>query len=141
MLKDPRVRPELYALMALIAALAWIGGSDTWRFLYWGAPVVFMSAGRVIEAVTPRRVLAPLLVLAAFQLLSARALLVTPDSVPTEARAIPVLTPLRATWNKQLVAVNPDRKLAFLAVVQYLSVTAALAFWLRRKLNASLTSS
>jgi hypothetical protein len=70
----------LAALLALCAAIAFIGGSDTERFVFWTMPVVYLLIGRVIlRHPTVFRQTAIMVSLIALQAVSARVFWGIPD--------------------------------------------------------------
>jgi hypothetical protein len=87
--RDLAERQHLLAFLALCAVLAFVGGSDTERFLFWALPVVYLLLGRAIERhfalVTSGAIAAALLVT---QALSAR----IPWAIPATRVEPPPLT-------------------------------------------------
>jgi hypothetical protein len=125
--------PEYLALIAGVAVLAWIGGSDTERFLLWGAPIVFAAIGKAAAEIDWRRSIGPLVVLVAGQILNGRWFLLTPVASAPAPRAWPILTPLVAYRFEDLLSQSPDRIASALALIQYTVLIIALMVWFRRR--------
>ena len=123
--------PDHAVMLALVLVLAWIGGSDTERFLIWGAPIVLVLIGKAAEQVEWSRAKGAAVVLLTGHILNGRWLLpIPPDFVEAPARVWPVLTPLSATSYLLLYAQTPDRVMGAVALAQYLALSAAIAAWL-----------
>jgi hypothetical protein len=128
--------PDHAMMLALVLVLAWLGGSDTERFLVWGAPIVLVLIGKAAEQVNWSRAKGAAVVLLAGQILNGRWLLpIPPDFVEAPARVWPVLTPLSATSYLQLYSQTPDRLMAAVALAEYLALSAVLAVWLTRRVR------
>ena len=125
--------PEYFVLIAAVAILAWVGGSDTERFLLWGAPVVFAAIGRAAAEIDWRRSAGPLALLAVGQILNGRWFLLTPLSSIPAPHAWPVLTPIVAYRFEDLLSQSPDRITSALALIQYTVLVIGLSVWLRRR--------
>lgn len=126
-------RSEYAVMLAAIAALAWVGGTDTERFLLWGAPVVLAMVGAAADGMDWTRARGPLILLAVAQVLNGRWILPTPDAWAHAPRAWPVLTPLAARHVEYLLSLTPDRPMAAVSLAQYLALSAVLVFWLKRR--------
>ena len=116
--------------VAIVLVLAWVGGSDTERFLMWGAPIVLVLIGKAAESVNwaQARGAAALLLIA--QIISGRWFqAIPPHSVETLTRAWPVLTPLSAQIYLQLYSQTPDRLMSAVALAEYLALSVLLAAW------------
>ncbi len=123
--------PDHAVMLALVLVLAWIGGSDTERFLIWGAPIVLVLIGKAAEQVKWSRAKGAAVVLLAGHILNGRWLLpIPPDFVEAPARVWPVLTPLSATSYLLLYSQTPDRVMGAVALAEYLALSAAIAAWL-----------
>jgi hypothetical protein len=127
-------RKDIALTLMVLLLLAWFGGGDTDRLLYWSAPIVLVLVGKSIESVEWAQLKGPLALVVAAQMLSERVLLTTPDSWSNAPRAWPLLTPVRAQWNRLLMSMTPDVKMGMLAICEYLALTATLAWWLRHAL-------
>lgn len=125
--------PEYLVMMIAVAVLAWVGGSDTERFLLWGVPIVLAMVGIAAGEIDWRRSLGPLLILGVGQILNGRWFLVTPFVTESAPRAWPLLTVLDAHRFEDLVSLTPDRVVAAVAFAQYLVLVSVLAFWFRRR--------
>lgn len=133
-------RTDLLLLLAAVLALGWVGGSDTERLLYWGAPLVLWLAGRALEeirATLPMGLAAGawLGFLAAGQLISQRVLWLIPDHPGSERLVWPLLTPLSSTgryldlWSQHAVP-----EVAVLSLAQYLLWIGVGVWWGRQLL-------
>ena len=123
--------PDHAVMLALVLVLAWIGGSDTERFLIWGAPIVLVLIGKAAEQVEWSRAKGAAVVLLTGHILNGRWLLpIPPDFVEAPARVWPVLTPLSATSYLLLYSQTPDRVMGAVALAEYLALSAAIAAWL-----------
>lgn len=133
----------LAALLALCAGMAFIGGSDTERFVFWSLPVVYVLIGRTVErhrgVFAHARLAAALVVL---QTISARVFWGIPDPAldsvalagqSWSARAFGVLDRLLVIdgfhWNLWSSFGSRPFKLARLAL--YLAVTGTLVHAMR----------
>jgi len=117
-------------LLAIVLVLAWVGGSDTERFLMWGAPIVLVLIGKAAESVNWAQARGAAALLLVAQIISGRwFLMIPPHFVETPARAWPVLTPWSAQSYLQLYSQTPDRLMSAVALAQYLVVSAVLAAW------------
>lgn len=128
-------RPELLVWLAGVLALGWLGGSDTERLLYWGAPLFLWLAGLAFEEFRgglrrrPAAAAAWLGFLGLGQLLSQRLFWLIPDSPGSERLVWPLLTPLSSTgryldlWSQHAVP-----EVAVLSLAQYL-VWIAVGWW------------
>lgn len=125
--------PEYAVLLAGIAVMAWIGGSDTERFLLWGAPIALAAIGVAAANIEWRRSLGALALLAAGQILNGRWFLETPIASAPAPRAWPILTPLRAHRFEDLLSQTPDHVASAVALIQYLALAVTLILWLRRR--------
>jgi hypothetical protein len=124
--------PAHATLLVMILVLAWIGGSDTERFLMWGAPVVLVLIGKAAESIDWSRARGPAAILFVTQIVSGRWLLTIPANfVEAPARAWPILTPWSAQSYLQLYSQTPDRLMSAVALVEYLALSALLIIWLR----------
>lgn len=135
----------LAALFALCAAIAFIGGSDTERFVFWSLPVVFILIGRAIER--HRRVFAHVGLAAAIialQAVSARVFWGIPDPALESASLAAQAWPARVYgvldrllvidgfhWN--LWSSFGSRPFKLVRLVMYLTVTGMLVFAMRMR--------
>lgn len=145
-LEDLRANLHLLCFLGLCAVLAFMGGSDTERFVFWAMPVMYLLVGRAFERHLPifkGAVIGAVLVVA--QAISARIFWPIPDPQVDPA---PLAT--TASWSERVYAFA-DRVLVidhfhwnlwssfgsapFRAVrlAFYVAVTAAIVFALRRR--------
>jgi hypothetical protein len=119
-------------IVAMVLVLAWVGGSDTERFMIWAMPVVLVLAGRAAATVDWKRHRLLIGVLVAAAALNGRWLLPTPDFVEHVPRAWPLLTPVTAASSDLLFSQTPDQLMSAVALLQYLALLAGLWVWLAR---------
>lgn len=126
-------RQHLAVYLAVFAALAYVGGSDTERFLYWTMPVVYVLVGRTLEDGADPWPQGLLAALAGLQLVAARAVFWPaippyPNPVP---HALPLLTPLgRNVPFDDLYTDTAPHWHTLVLLVEYLTLGAAMGFWL-----------
>jgi hypothetical protein len=142
-----RLREQQYvgALLAGAIGLAYIGGSDTERLLFWSAPAVYVLIGFALQ--TNRRALAsPALVavVAAAQLLSSRLLWGIPDPQATgadigsvtglSAKAYAVLNRLLSidAFYFNLWSYFANHRVRVVQLLIYASGSLVLVWWMRR---------
>jgi hypothetical protein len=124
--------PELAAMLVFVVILAWIGGTDTERFLLWGSPIVLVLIGKAAETIDWRSVRAPAVLLLAGQAINGRWFVTTPDHVLNEVpRHWPLLTPLFAERSALLFSETPDRMMSAVALAQYTVLMGVLFVWFR----------
>lgn len=125
--------PEFAVLLAGSALLAWVGGSDTERFLLWSAPLVLVAIGIAASAVDWRAAAAPLVLLIAGQVLNGRWFLSTPVASVDSPHAWPILTPFNAYRFEDLLSQSPDRLTSMMALAEYAALALLLMLWIRRR--------
>lgn len=125
--------PEYGVLLTAVSALAWIGGTDTERFLIWAAPIVLVLVGIAAADIDWRRYRGALWLLIAGQVVNGRWFLLTPTAVEHGQRAWPLLTPFNAQAAQDILSQTPSRPMSMLALMQYLALAGILALWLRRR--------
>jgi len=114
--------------------MAWVGGSDTERFLLWSAPVVLLLVGIAAADVDWQAGKGPLVLLGLGQMLSGRWFFTTPTtSIESLGHSWPILTPLHARQVEDLLSLTPDRVAGSAALIQYSVLTITLLLWLRRR--------
>jgi hypothetical protein len=119
--------PEHAMMLALVLVLAWIGGSDTERFLMWGSPIMLLLIGKAAESVNWASAKPAAAVLVVAQIVNGRWLLtIPPNFVESPARVWPVLTVWSAQSYLQLYSQSPDRLMGAVALLEYLLLCAAL---------------
>lgn len=145
-LRDLRERPELAAFLVLCAGLAFPGGSDTERFLFWAMPVIYLLIGRAIERQWPWLTSAALAGgLIAAQAVSARVFWTIPDP---RLEAAPLAAD--AGWIDRLYAIADrvfviehfhfnlwssfgSRPFRMVRLALYVAVTGVLLYAMRRR--------
>lgn len=132
-----RDAPEYAVLLAGVAILGLVGGSDTERFLLWGTPVVLVMIGLAASEIDWRRSIGPLAVLTAGQILNGRWFLLTPLASVPAPHAWPLLTPLVAYRFEDLLSQSPDRITSAVALIQYTALVITLFVWFRRRQASS----
>jgi hypothetical protein len=123
-----------YMLICLFgfAVLGWIGGADTERYLFWGAPVVYLLIGQSIEDLAPLLKSRPLQVTLIFgQLISSRVFWTTPDFPNRYATPLPFLTPLTSELQfTDMWSYFGSRLINLVSFCQYVLLGASLLWWL-----------
>ena len=135
-----RDRQDLAVYLVAFAALGQIGGTDTERLLFWTMPVVFILAGRALEA--RRTVLfsspALVVVLILTQILATRACLWPipdyPDAATANPHVLPLLTPVgpRVSY-LNLFSFFAVRRVEFALLASNLLTLGLLVAWLARR--------
>lgn len=129
---------ELVATLLGVALLAWAGGSDTERLLFYGAPIVLVLVGRFLDRIEPRRELAWLVPLLALQAISARWFQLLPPGAGSSA-GFPFLTVFGdGIAYEQVWSAHMDRQTRLVLLGQHLLFFGVFFLWLRRR--ASLVS-
>lgn len=121
--------------LGVVMVLAWIGGSDTERILYWGMPVVYVLIGRAIERdrAAFRSWFAPVIVVA--QCISQRWFWTLPaDPFRFATPSVVLLTiPSSRLQYLDLFSALGAHKIQAISLVEYLGVSAIIVLWLRRR--------
>jgi hypothetical protein len=125
--------PEYAALLIIVLALAWIGGSDTERFLLWASPVVLVLLGRAAAEIDWRRFKGPAALLLVTAATNGRWFLATPDYVEHAPRPWPVLTPWTAQSSAFLYSQHADRVYSTVVLGEYLVLLCVLFALFRRQ--------
>ncbi len=126
-------RQHLAVYLAAFAALAYMGGSDTERFLYWAMPVVYVLIGRTLEDRTDPWPRSLLVGLAGMQLIAGRAVFWPAIPIHSELarHAPPLLTPFgRDIPFNDLFSDSAPHLQTFFLFLEYLALGAALGVWL-----------
>jgi hypothetical protein len=130
-------RQDVILFVLALVALAWVGGTDTERFLYWGMPVFYVLLGRAIDDHAAWLRKSPILLLALIvtQLLSQRFLLSTPDfNALAEPQLTPLLTVLGTDTSFEhlhtFYSTLRWQDLSFALTVEYLVLAAVLLVWM-----------
>lgn len=125
--------PEYAALLIIVLGLAWIGGSDTERFLLWGSPIVLVLVGRAAAEIDWKRFKGTAAVLLLTVAINGRWFLQTPDYVENAPRPWPVLTPWTAQSSAFLYSQHPDRVYNTMVLGEYLVLVGVLFALFRRQ--------
>jgi hypothetical protein len=144
--EDLRANLDLLCFLGLCAVLAFMGGSDTERFVFWAMPVVYLLIGRVFERhLHVFKSVTIVATLAVVQAISARIFWPIPDP-----QVDPVPLAQTASWSERLYAFF-DRVLVIdhfhwnlwssfgsgpfrlVRLVLYVIVSAAIVVALRRR--------
>lgn len=123
--------PEYGVMLFLVAVLAWIGGSDTERFLLWGSPIVLVMIGKAADQIDWRRAKVLLTAFAIGMAVNGRWFLLIPDYWPGAPRAWPILTPWTAANYELVFSHTPDQLMAAVAVAEYVALSAVLFGWFK----------
>jgi hypothetical protein len=121
--------------LAIIMVLAWIGGSDTERILYWAMPVVYVLIGRGIERDRAAFRSWFGLAIVAAQGISQRWFWTLPaDPFRFATPSVVLLTiPSSRLQYLDLFSALGSHKIQALSLVEYLSVSAIVVLWLCRR--------
>jgi hypothetical protein len=122
--------------------LAWIGGSDTERILYWALPVVYLLSGKSME--DHRALLTSpglMTVLVGSQLISQRVFWTLPDLPNPFPSSLPLLTvPGNQFPYMDLWSYHGERMVEFVSLLQYLFLGVLLSGWLNYRANIIKTN-
>ena len=123
---------HLLVLLLIVSVLAWVGGTDTERMLFWSAPVVLLLIGKVIEG--NRILFSNKLfwgVLIGLQVWVARWMWVIPAPEEADTHAWPWLTVIGNNANYyDLWSYLTYPPVGFASFSQYLVVVGGLFAWL-----------
>jgi hypothetical protein len=124
--------------LAAFVVLAWIGGADTERVLFWAMPVVYVLLGKAIAENIELLKSPPLAgVLVLTQLVSERVFWTTPDHPNDFTTPMPVLTFLTDKLQVgDLSAYHGNRFFQAVSLLQYLTLSVVLIWWLSRRAGA-----
>lgn len=125
--------PEYAALLIIVLALSWVGGSDTERFLLWASPIVLVLVGRAAAEIDWGRVTWPAALLLITVAINGRWFLATPDFVENAPRPWPVLTPWTAQSSAFLYSQHPDRVYTTVMLGEYFALVCVLFMLFRRR--------
>jgi hypothetical protein len=130
-------RQDVVVFVLALVVLAWVGGTDTERFLYWGMPIFYVLLGKALEdhAAWLKRSPILLLVLVVTQMLTQRFLLPTPDFNPIVVPQItPMLTILGSDTSfehlQTFYSTLRWQNFSFALTIQHLVLAAVLIFWI-----------
>ncbi|MFN8376553.1 MAG: hypothetical protein U0694_27245 [Anaerolineae bacterium] len=130
-------RQDVIVFVLGLVALAWVGGTDTERFLYWGMPVFYVLLARALEdhAAWLRKSPVLVTVLLVTQMLSQRLLLPTPDfNTIAQPQLVPLLTVLGADTSfehlQTFYSTLRWQSISFQLTMQHLALAALLLLWI-----------
>lgn len=130
-------------LLIAIALLAYIGGSDTERFLFWSLPVIYVLIGKALENNTSLLKSSPLLIVIGLsQCISQRLFWTLPDFPNTFPHSLPIFTSIGSKVPYlDLWSYHGNRLVQFISLSQYFLLGLVLLVWLnyraRRLRNAT----
>ncbi|HYE57198.1 MAG TPA: hypothetical protein VD948_01785 [Rhodothermales bacterium] len=128
-------------VLTVLAALSWIGGSETERLLFWSASVMLVLVGKALEHHRAALASWPLLfALWGTQGWSSRVGLLTPDYPSSRKTPLPLLTIPAHDFNYlHLYSYYSPPYLSAIALAQYVALCALLLWWTalrRRRMDA-----
>ncbi|MFA6223182.1 MAG: hypothetical protein WC647_12785 [Desulfomonilaceae bacterium] len=115
------------------AVLAWIGGTDTERILFWGVPIVYLLVGKSIEdnAVLAKLIPFGLTILIVGQLISERVLWTIPDYPNEFSTPFPILTILSNNFQYlDLYSFHGSRAIHAISFIEYILLGVLIVWWL-----------
>lgn len=117
--------------LLVFSVLAWIGGSDTERILFWGMPIVYLLIGKSIEDNAVILKSTPLLIiLFVSQLFSERVLWTIPDYPNTFPTPLPILTILSNSFQYfDLYSFHGSLNIQVVSFFEYLLLGVLLLCW------------
>ena len=124
--------PEYAALLIIVLALAWVGGSDTERFLLWASPIVLVLFGRAAADLEWKRFRWAAALLLLTVAINGRWFIATPDYVENAPRPWPALTPWTAQSSAFLYSQHADRVYNTIVLGEYLVLAGVLFALFRR---------
>ncbi len=124
--------PEFGMLLFGITVLALIGGTDTERFMMWGAPVVLLAVGVAAAEIDWSKARGPLALLVVTHIINGRWFLTTPIRTVEGPRAWPILTPFHANRLEDLISITNDHMASFVGFAEYTVLALVLWVWLRQ---------
>ncbi len=140
-------RQDVVVFVLALVVLAWVGGTDTERFLYWGMPIFYVLLGKALDDHAAWLRKSPLLlgVLFGTQMLSQRFLLPTPDfNTIAQPQIFPLLTVLGADVEFEhlhtFYSTLNWQSLSFALTMQYFVLAAALLVWVSWRAGRYRTS-
>ncbi|MDQ4146714.1 MAG: hypothetical protein M3120_03330 [Pseudomonadota bacterium] len=130
--------PHLAVYLACVSVLAWVGGTDTERFLYWAMPVVYALIGRSIVDLLPLvKDFTLAFAVAITQIIGQRAIWIIPDYPGAVHYTWLILAPLgNEVKYLDLWSFHADPTVQAVSLIEHLVLTAALLLylWYRRRL-------
>lgn len=115
------------------SVLAWIGGSDTERILFWSMPVVYLLIGISIEdnSILEKFLPIELFILLAVQLISERVLWTIPDYPNEFSTPLPILAILSNNFQPlDLWSYHGSRSIEAVSFLEYLLLSILILWWL-----------
>jgi hypothetical protein len=133
------LRENQYMLVFLVGfmVLAWIGGSDTERFLYWAMPVVYLLIGIAIQENTAL-LKSPWLILflVGTTICAQRLFWIVPDYPNTFITPVPILSILSNKFQYlDLWSWFAARTVQEISLAEYVFLSVILLVWLRLRSN------
>jgi hypothetical protein len=131
----------LAVMLFSLLVLAWIGGSDTERILFWSIPVVLVLVGRAAVSLGRALVGAPLVILTAAQLMTLRAFWLTPEFTNRAEPPTPVFTVLSDNFRYfDLFSYHGRPHVIEIQLLEQLLFGAVLLFWIRLRARRDVAS-
>ena len=120
--------------LAVIIVFSYIGGADTGRIAYWGFPVVFILAGRVLDEIELSKAnLSFLYALLIIQIIAQRIFNIIPDFPSNCEGTIVLLTPIGNCFPYlNLFPAHSELIPAIIGFAEWSIVIAVLWWWKRR---------
>ncbi len=124
----------LCVYLIAVTVLAWIGGTDTERCLFWAMPVVYLLIGKSIQDNLSLLKSAPFLfALVLGQTISQRLFWTVPDYPNDVITPLPILTiPSNHFQYLDLYSYSGNPTIQMLSLLEYSLLAAILLFWLKR---------
>jgi hypothetical protein len=124
----------MFVYLLCFMVLAWVGGSDTERLLFWGMPVVYLLIGMLIQekmAILKYHGFVGCLLLSQF--VSQRIFWNIPDYPNRYPTPIPILTVLSSRFQYfDLWSYHGSHMIQTVSLLQYIFLSAFLIVWLRK---------
>jgi len=122
---------HLLILLSGFVVLAWLGGADTERMLYWSFPIVYVLIGRVICAKSELlRSFPIIIILSGLQAISERILWPIPDFPNLYSHKFPILTPAGKQFPYlDLYAYHGVYLIESISLLQYVLCVGGLLLW------------
>ncbi len=126
---------HLFVLLLGCAVLAWIGGTDTERILYWSMPVVYVLIGKAMHDKSTVLLSLPfIVVLSVLQAISQRIFWAIPDFPNPFPHKLPFLTPWGESFpSLDLYAYHGERLIEAVSLLQYLLCLGCLLLWMHNR--------
>jgi len=135
-----RLHQAIAAFLVGLVGIAWIGGADTERFLFWGAPVIYLMIGLGLQELACERPrVAFIAILVILQAVSARLFWVLPAAAvaPSQVSETVVLTPIGTNIAiDNVTASDAATSVQLASEFEYLLIAVLLLgmlIWMRRR--------